>query len=67
MVTGLPERRLILLLAARADRNVKTARRALADGVDAVKGANLRDRRLRDALRVVLSEGALNAQGEENK
>jgi len=39
-----PDRRLVLLLAARADCNVKTARRALAEGVDTIKGANLRDR-----------------------
>lgn len=47
-----PDRRLILLLAARADCNVKTARRALVDGVDAIKGANLRER-LRKALAVL--------------
>lgn len=44
MVTVLPERRLVLLLAARADCTVKTARRALVEGIDAIKGANLRDR-----------------------
>lgn len=44
-----PDRRLVLLLAARADCNVKTARRALVEGVDSIKGANLRDR-LREAL-----------------
>lgn len=44
-----PDRRLVLLLAARADCNVKTARRPLVDGVDTIKGANLRDR-LREGI-----------------
>lgn len=44
-----PDRRLVLLLAASADCNVKTARRALVLGVDSIKGANLRDR-LRDGI-----------------
>lgn len=49
MVTVLPERRLVFLLAARADCSIKTAGRALVEGVDAIKGANLRDR-LRQGL-----------------
>jgi hypothetical protein len=40
----LPERQLILLLAARADCNIKTARRALAEGIHVIRGANLRER-----------------------
>lgn len=59
-----PDRRLVLLLAARADCNVKTARRALLLGVDSIKGANLRDR-LRDGIDA-LKPSMLPAEEEAN-
>ncbi len=55
MLIMVPDRRLVLLLAAHADCNPRTARRSLVEGVDAIKGANLRDR-LREALGLI-SEG----------
>ncbi len=66
-----PNRRLVLLLAAQADCTVKTARRALVDGVDIIKGANLRDR-LRESIHslapvVQLGTGADAQAGQDAK